>query len=142
MGNLKITTDEFNSLLKMYNSSDMNDLRTAGEIINRLDFKNNIGEILLFSFIIENKHEVDSNVLLSKQYKKAKKYLEAQDIVPVTMNSYTVDIMNYIVASKVCSEKVKEYVFKYVNGLMNLVFSTSGFSNSFKLSITINNEFQ
>jgi hypothetical protein len=66
MNNLKITADEFDSLVKMYVSSDKNDLHTAGEIINRLGFKNNIGEILLFSFVIENKHQVNSHELLSK----------------------------------------------------------------------------
>ena len=142
MNNLKITADEFDSLVKMYVSSDKNDLHTAGEIINRLSFKNNIGEILLFSFIIENKHAVNSHELLSKQYKKAKKYLESQEIVPVTMSSYKTDIMNYIVASETCSDKTKEYALKYVNELINNVFTKSGFSISFKLSITINDEFQ
>jgi len=142
MNNLKITADEFDSLVKMYVSSDKNDLHTAGEIINRLSFKNNIGEILLFSFIIENKHQINSYELLSKQYKKAKKYLESQEIVPVTMSSYKTDIMNYVVASETCSDKTKEYALKYVNELINNVFTKSGFSNSFKLSITINDEFQ
>jgi hypothetical protein len=75
-------------------------------------------------------------------FQKAKKYLESQEIVPVTMSSYKTDIMNYIVASETCSDKTKEYALKYVNELINNVFTKSGFSNSFKLSITINDEFQ
>jgi hypothetical protein len=58
------------------------------------------------------------------------------------MSSYKTDIMNYIVASETCSDKTKEYALKYVNELINNVFTKSGFSNSFKLSITINDEFQ
>ena len=62
MNNLKITADEFDSLVKMYVSSDKNDLHTAGESINRLGFKNNIGETIYNHISKLNKTQLENQL--------------------------------------------------------------------------------
>lgn len=140
MGKLKIAPEEFENLVKMYGSFNESDLITTAEIVNKLDFKKHLGEIMLFCFILENSLELEPSDLFNKVYNKTKTFLEKNQIVPVTMSSFRVNIYNFIVTSDLCSEISKEYVLQKVNKIWSDLFYNTGFDVKFKLKINLENE--
>lgn len=140
MEELKITPEEFENLVKMYESLSESDVITTAEIVNKLDFKKHLGEIMLFCFILENSLELEPSDFFNKVYDKTKTFLKENQIVPVTMSSFRINIYNFIIASDLCSEISKEYVLQKVNKIWSHLFYDTGFDKKFKLKITLENE--
>jgi hypothetical protein len=139
MGKLKITPEEFENLVKMYGSLSESDVITTAEIVNKLDFKEHLGEIMLFCFILENSLELEPSDLFNKVYNKTKTFLKENQIVPVTMSSFRISIYNFIIGSDLCSEISKKYVLQKVNKIWSNLFYDTGFNAKFKLKINLEN---
>lgn len=140
MGKLKINSEEFENLVKMYTSIDESNIITAAEIINKLNFNNNLGEIIIFCFILEDNLIHEPNIILKKHYFKAKTFLETHDVIPVTMSSFRIDIYNFIVSSGLCSESSKKFILDKINKTWSSIFFNSGFKKNFNILITLKNE--
>lgn len=140
MGKLKINSEEFENLVKMYLSFDESTVVTTAEIVNKLNFNNNLGEIMIFCFILDNHLELEPDVLFKKHYSKAKLFLAVNNVAPVTMISFRVDVYNFIVASNSCSDVSKKLILDMINKTWSNIFFGAGFKEYFNISITLKNE--
>lgn len=140
MGKLKINSEEFENLVKMYTSFDESNVVTAAEIVNKLNFNDNLGEIIIFCFILDNPLELEPDNIFKKHYSKAKIFLVANNVVPVTMSSFRIDIYNFIVESNLCSDVSKKFILDSINKTWSNIFFNAGFKKYFNISITLKNE--
>lgn len=140
MGKLKINSEEFENLVKMYISFDESNVVTAAEIVNKLNFNHNLGEIIIFCFILDNHLELEPNNLFKKHYFKTKTFLETNNVVPMTMSSFRIDIYNFIVSSNLCSDVSKKLILDIINKTWSNIFFNTGFKEYFNISITLKNE--